>query len=64
MYDMQIHLKKMPFLEGSLHSLGMLNYHPISKIMAQPVVTLQEIEKVRCMMCMMYGVYVNGFCGV
>lgn len=22
MYDMQIHLKEMPFLEGSLHSLG------------------------------------------
>jgi H+/Cl- antiporter ClcA len=22
MYDMQIHLKEMPFLEGSLHTLG------------------------------------------
>ena len=37
MYDMQIHLKEMPFLEGSLHSLGMLNYLPISTIMAKEV---------------------------
>jgi chloride channel 7 len=45
-YDILIHLKNMPFLEGSLHSLGMLNYHPISEIMAKPVIVLQEIEKV------------------
>jgi chloride channel 7 len=61
MYDMQIHLKKMPFLEGSLHSLGMLNYHPISKIMAQPVVTLQEIEKVRKVMEVLHTTNHNGF---
>eukprot|EP01031_Cornospumella_fuschlensis_P028872 gene28872-34846_t len=61
MYDMQIHLKKMPFLEGSLHSLGMLNYHPISKIMAQPVITLQEIEKVRRVMEVLHTTSHNGF---
>lgn len=46
MYDMQLHLKEMPFLEGSLHSLGLLNYHHISQIMGQPVITLREVEKV------------------
>jgi chloride channel 7 len=50
MYDMQIHLKEMPFLEGSLHTLGLLNYCTINKIMAQPVVTLCEIDKVKRVM--------------
>ena len=45
MYDMQIHLKEMPFLEGSLHNLGLLNYQSIEKIMAQQIITLYEIEK-------------------
>jgi chloride channel 7 len=61
MYDMQIHLKGMPFLEGSLHSLGMLNYHPISHIMAQPVITLNEIEKVRRVMEVLNTTTHNGF---
>lgn len=61
MYDMQIHLKEMPFLEGSLHSLGMLNYHPISKIMGQPVITLNEIEKVRRVMDILTNTSHNGF---
>eukprot|EP00981_Chlorochromonas_danica_P015383 scaffold11846_cov149-Ochromonas_danica.AAC.14 len=61
MYDMQIHLKQMPFLEGSLHSLGMLNYHPISKVMSQPVVMLQEVEKVRKVMEALYTTNHNGF---
>ena len=43
MYDMQIHLKGFPFLEGSLKSLGLLNYHPIDEIMAKPVVVLNEV---------------------
>jgi chloride channel 7 len=46
MYDMHISLKELPFLEGSLKTLGLLNYHPILEIMAQPVVTLNEINKV------------------
>ena len=61
MYDMQIHLKGMPFLEGSLHSLGMLNYHPISHIMAQPVITLNEVEKVRRVMEVLNTTTHNGF---
>ena len=35
-----------PFLEGSLKTLGLLNYHPIAELMAQPVVTLDEINRV------------------
>jgi chloride channel 7 len=61
MYDMQIHLKNMPFLEGSLHSLGMLNYHPVSEIMAKPVIMLQEIEKVRRVMEVLNTTSHNGF---
>lgn len=60
-YDIQIHLKEMPFLEGSLHSLGMLNNHPISEIMATPVVTLQEVEKVRKVMEILTNTKHNGF---
>lgn len=61
MYDMQIHLKEMPFLEGSLHSLGLLNYHPISEIMASPVVTLAEVDKVRRVMEVLTTTDHNGF---
>mmetsp|Transcript_85904 Transcript_85904/g.168043 ORF Transcript_85904/g.168043 Transcript_85904/m.168043 type:complete len:963 (-) Transcript_85904:51-2939(-) len=45
-YDMFIHLKDLPFLESSLKTLGLLNYHPVVEIMAHPVVTLGEISKV------------------
>lgn len=61
MYDMQIHLKEMPFLEGSMHSLGMLNYHPVSQVMARPVVTLREIEKVSRVMEILTTTNHNGF---
>lgn len=61
MYDIQIHLKEMPFLEGTLHSLGMLNYHPISKVMSQPVVKLYEVEKVRRVMEVLLTTNHNGF---
>lgn len=61
MYDMQIHLKDMPFLEGTLHTLGMLNYHPISEIMASPVITLMEVEKVRRVMDVLTNTVHNGF---
>ena len=46
MYEMQIHLKEIPFLEGSLHSLGLLNYHPISELMQTDVVVLREVDRV------------------
>ena len=61
MYDMQIHLKEMPFLEGSLHTLGLLNNHPISEIMASPAVTLREVDKVRRVMEVLSTTKHNGF---
>ena len=61
MYDMQIHLKEMPFLEGSLHSLGMLNYLPVSLIMAKPVLVLQEVERVKRVMELLLTTKHNGF---
>jgi chloride channel 7 len=61
MYDMQIHLKEMPFLEGSLHSLGLLNFHPVSGIMAHPVVTIMEVDKVRRVMEILSTTHHNGF---
>jgi hypothetical protein len=45
MYNMQIRIKEMPFLEASLYSLGRLNYYPVSQIMAQP-----EVDKVTWIM--------------
>jgi H+/Cl- antiporter ClcA len=45
-YDIQLALKEFPFLESSLHTLGLLNYNPVTEIMSSPVVTFQEIEKV------------------
>jgi hypothetical protein len=38
--------KKLPFIEGTLHTLGLLNQNPITEIMASPVVTFTEIDKV------------------
>ena len=46
MYEMQINLKQIPFLEGSLHSLGLLNYHPIQELMETDIVTLYEVDRV------------------
>lgn len=46
MYDMQIDLRGMPFLEGALKSIGLLTCHPVIEVMSQPVVTLDEITKV------------------
>jgi len=51
----------MPFLEGSLHSLGMLNYLPISTIMAKPVCVLQEVERVKRVMELLTTTMHNGF---
>jgi chloride channel 7 len=46
LYEIQIELQNYPFLPSSLRSLGLLNYYPIHEIMAAPVMTLQQIEKV------------------
>ena len=62
MYDIQImKVKNMPFLEASLLSLGLLNFFPISQIMAQPVVVLYEVDKVRRVMEILSSTTHNGF---
>lgn len=45
-YDVLMNLKHMPFLEGELPEIGMLNVLAISRVMTRHVVTLQEISKV------------------
>lgn len=41
-----LELKKLPFLPGSMHNVGLLTYFPVTEIMVHPVVCLKEIEKV------------------
>lgn len=61
MYDMHIELKEMPFLEGSLKTLGLLNYHPVNEIMTKNVVTLNEINKVGTVYLILAKTTHNGF---
>jgi chloride channel 7 len=61
MYDMQIRLKEIPFLEGSLKNIGLLNYHPVVEIMATPVHTLPEIVKVGVLYQLLSSTSHNGF---
>ena len=61
MYDMQIELKEMPFLEGSLKTLGLLNYHPVTEIMARPVIMLQEFNRVSQIYDILRNTKHNGF---
>ena len=61
MYDLLIHLRGWPFLEGSLKTLGLLNYHPIAELMAQPVVTLNEINRVGTVHDILSSKSHNGF---
>ena len=61
MYDMQIMVKDIPILEGSLHSLGLLNFHPISELMESKVETLREVERVGRVMWLLNNTKHNGF---
>jgi len=45
-YDITLKSKDFPFLDSALHTLGLLNYNPVTEIMAAPVITLCEIDKV------------------
>jgi chloride channel 7 len=60
-YDMQIRLKEMPYLEGSLQNLGSIHGHPISEIMTSPVVTLHEVDRVSRVMEVLTNTTHNGF---
>jgi chloride channel 7 len=61
LYDMMIDLKKLPFLEGHLGGLGLLNYHSVHSVMAQPVKTLYEVNKVRNVYELLMSTQHNGF---
>jgi chloride channel 7 len=61
MYDMQLHLKEIPFLEPTLHSLGLLNYHPITELMTREVVTLYEVDRVGKILHILMTTKHNGF---
>lgn len=41
-----LELKKLPFLPGSMHNIGLLTYFPVTEIMKTSVICLKEIEKV------------------
>lgn len=60
-YDIQLNLKDLPFLESSLHSLGLLNHNAVTEIMATPVVTLMEIDKVKNVFAALKDTKHNGF---
>jgi chloride channel 7 len=61
MYDMHIRLRELPFLEGSLKTLGLLNYHPVAEIMASPVVTVTEVVRVSLLYEILKATNHNGF---
>ena len=61
MYEIQIDLKKMPFLESSLHSLGLLSYYPVAEVMTQPVTTFKAVEKVGCVYQTLKNTRHNGY---
>ena len=61
MYDMQIDLKHLPFLEGSLKTLGLLNYHPVTAVMARPVRTVREVNRVGYIYNLLQTTAHNGF---
>lgn len=43
---MLIEFKKFPYLDSTLHTLGLLNQNPVTEIMATPAITLLDIDKV------------------
>lgn len=45
-YDIQMNLKNLPYLESSLHTLGILNFNAVTEVMSSPVVSFSEIDKV------------------
>ena len=61
MYDMQIELKEMPFLEETLGAIGLLTYHAVREIMAKPVYTLKEANLVKDVYDLLSNTSHNGF---
>lgn len=61
-YEMNLlDIKKLPFLPGSINNIGLLTYFPVTEIMVQPVICLQEIEKVGRIYEILNSTKHNGF---
>lgn len=60
-YDITLYLKDLPFLQSSLHSLGLLNFNSVTEIMAIPPVTFNEVTKVRVVYEALKTTTHNGF---
>ena len=54
-------MKAMPFLEESLKSFGLLNYHPVHEIMSRPVVVINELSRVGAVYEVLKNTTHNGF---
>ena len=61
MYDMQIELNQVPFLEETLDDAGLLTYHPVTEVMAKPVCTLKEVNAVKDVHELLSRTSHNGF---
>jgi len=62
MYDMQIELADLPFLDNMMPSgVNLLKYHPVSDIMSRPVHTINEINKVGVVYDLLSNTTHNGF---
>jgi len=61
MYDMQIELNQVPFLEETLDDAGLLTYHPVTEVMAKPVCTLKEVNAVKDVHDLLSRTTHNGF---
>eukprot|EP01036_Dinobryon_divergens_P045568 gene45568-60903_t len=46
LYDQIVRVKRIPYLEETLSTIGLVNTCPVSEFMAQPVVVLKELERV------------------
>jgi len=62
MYDMQIELAELPFLDNMMPGrINLLKYHPVSDIMKCPVHTINEINKVGVVYDLLRNTTHNGF---
>lgn len=61
LYDMLIYINELPFIVNSLRSLGLLNYSPVSELMATPVKVFHVHEKVKDIYKVLKETKHNGF---
>jgi chloride channel 7 len=61
LYDIGMYLKDLPFLNSSLHTLGLLNFNSVTEIMAIPPVTFNEVSRVHTVYEALKNTTHNGF---